>query len=150
MSMNSKSKLADFRASVTISAPIGEVWKKLVDWKSQGQWMALTKVNSSADRDGSSGIGTTISAFTGIGKIGIWDEMKITVWSPETFCAVDHYGRWIKGIGEFRLIEIAPGETRFDWYERIDAPAAILALIKPGILLAVNYSLAKFARGFNN
>ena len=100
MSMNSKSKLADFRASVTISAPIGEVWKKLVDWKSQGQWMALTKVNSSADKDGSSGIGTTISAFTGIGKIGIWDEMKITAWSPETFCAVDHYGRWIKGIGE--------------------------------------------------
>lgn len=150
MSMNSKSKLADFRASVTISAPIGEVWGKLVDWKSQGQWMALTKVNSSADKDGSSGIGTTISAFTGIGKIGIWDEMKITTWIPETFCAVDHYGRWIKGIGEFRLIEIAPGETRFDWYERIDAPAAILALIKPGILLAVNYSLAKFARGFNN
>ena len=69
MSMNRKYKLADFRASVTISAPIGEVWKKLVDWKSQGQWMALTKVNSSADKDGLSNIGTTISAFTGIGKI---------------------------------------------------------------------------------
>jgi hypothetical protein len=112
--------------------------------------MALTKVNSSADIDGISSIGTTISAFTGIGKIGIWDEMKITAWNPETFCAVDHYGRWIKGIGEFRLVEIAPGKTRFDWYERIDAPTAILTLIKPGILLAVNYSLSKFARGFNN
>ena len=66
MSMKSNSTIADFRASVTISAPIGEVWKKLVDWKSQGQWMALTKVNSSADIDGISSIGTTISAFTGI------------------------------------------------------------------------------------
>jgi hypothetical protein len=70
--------------------------------------------------------------------------------NPETFCAVNHYGRWIKGIGEFRLTEIGQGKTRFDWYERIDAPTAILALIKPGILIAVNYSLAKFARGFNN
>jgi len=133
-----------------VPAPISEVWEKLVDWKSQGDWMALTKVTSSADVDGLSGVGTTISAFTGIRRIGIWDEMKISAWSPETFCAVDHLGRWIKGIGEFRLTVVDQNRTRFDWYERIDAPTVILALIKPGVLIAVNYSLAKFARGFSD
>lgn len=147
--MRTKSKLPHFRASVNISAPISQVWLRLVDWKSQGDWMALTKVNSSADIDGESKVGTTISAFTGIGKIGIWDEMKISDWQPDTFCAVEHYGRWIKGIGQFQLIAVSVDKTRFDWYERIDAPAPLLALIKPGILIAVNYSLMKFSRGFN-
>jgi hypothetical protein len=72
--------------------------------------------------------------------------MKVTEWNPPNFCAVDHYGKFIKGLGEFRLIEIAPGRIRFDWYEKIDAPKPILLLIKPGILIAVTYSLRKFAR----
>ena len=45
--------------------------------------------------------------------------------------------------------EIVAAETiRFDWYEKIDAPKPILLLIKPGILIAVTYSLRKFARSF--
>ena len=49
-------------------------------------------------------------------------------------------------IGEFRLAELSPSDTRFDWYERIDAPQWLLALIKPGIILAVKFSLSRFAR----
>lgn len=138
--------LSEFRVSIRINVPQVEVWKYLVDWKSQGDWMALTSVTSSADDSGVSGIGTEIHAFTGIGKFGIMDEMRVTKWDPPNFCAVDHYGRWIKGIGEFRLIAISDSTTRFDWYERIDAPTALLALIKPGILIAVRFSLRKFAR----
>jgi hypothetical protein len=108
--------------------------------------MALTKVRSSVDKGGTSGIGTDIKAFTGIGKVGILDEMRIVTWEPPHFCAVDHYGRWIKGIGEFRLVKITDDMTRFDWYEKIQAPKLLLALIKPGILIAVLYSLRKFAR----
>jgi hypothetical protein len=136
----------EFRVSVHVSAPVSEVWEKLVHWKSQGDWMALTRVWSTADDDGESGIGTVIEAFTGIGKFGVLDQMKVVQWSPPTFCAVDHYGRFIKGIGEFRLVELSPSDTRFDWYERIDAPQWLLALIKPGIILAVKFSLSRFAR----
>lgn len=114
--------LNEFKLSISISAPISEVWEKLVDWKSQSEWMALTHVWSSADHDGKSGVGTVIEAFTGIGKFGVLDQMKVVEWKPPTFCAVNHFGRFIKGIGEFRLVELSPSETRFDWYERIDAP----------------------------
>jgi len=140
--------LKEFRVSVTIDAELNEVWQKLVDWKSQGEWMALTKVWSSVDDGGASGIGTEISAFTGIGKIGVLDKMRVTAWEPPKFCAVYHYGKIIKGIGEFRLTAIEERKVRFDWYEEIEAPKILLALIKPGILLAVTYSLRKFARTF--
>ena len=138
--------LNEFKLSISISAPISEVWEKLVDWKSQSEWMALTHVWSSADHDGKSGVGTVIEAFTGIGKFGVLDQMKVVEWKPPTFCAVNHFGRFIKGIGEFRLVELSPSETRFDWYERIDAPRWLLALIRPVILVAVKFSLSRFAR----
>lgn len=138
--------LNEFRVSVDITGSIDHVWNQLVDWKSQGDWMAMTKVWSSADDTNDSGIGTIIEAFTGVGRLGILDQMKITQWEPPYFCAVDHYGKLIKGIGEFRLTQVAPGLVRFDWFERIDAPKLVLLLIKPGILIAVTYSLRKFAR----
>jgi len=138
--------LEEFRVTVTVSGEINKVWEKLVDWKSQGEWMALTKVSSSVDDGGVSGIGTEISAFTGVGRFGVLDKMRVTKWEPPIFCAVDHYGRWIKGIGEFRLTQISLDKVRFDWYEKINAPKFLLALVKPGIILAVTYSLRKFAR----
>ena len=138
--------LNEFRVSVKVFAPVDQVWNKLVNWQSQGEWMALTKVWSSADQDGKSGVGTVIEAFTGIGPFGVLDEMRITKWDPPTFCAVDHYGKYIKGLGEFTLVGLSPDVTRFDWYEKIDAPSWLLAVIKPGILITVRYSLWKFAR----
>ena len=140
--------LKDFYAQVTISAPVNEVWRALVDWQRHGEWMALTRVTSSDTGADDSGIGTTIEAFTGIGAFGVLDKMKIVSWEPPYFCRVDHYGKIIKGIGEFRLVDIG-GSTRFDWYEEIRAPKLILALIKPFILITVNFSLRKFARSFN-
>lgn len=140
--------LKDFYAKVIIDAPLNEVWRALVQWENQGDWMALTRVSASDQGADDSGIGTTIEAFTGIGPFGILDKMKVTLWEPPNFCRVDHYGRLIKGIGEFRLVDLG-NKTRFDWYEEIKAPSLILALIKPFILLTVNFSLRKFARTFN-
>ena len=139
--------LSEFRARVTIEASVSQVWRELVNWESQGNWMALTKVTSSDKGADDSGIGTTIEAFTGVGPFGVLDKMKVTEWQPPTFCRVDHYGKIIKGIGEFELIEVG-GKTRFDWFEKIEAPKLVLLLIKPFILISVNYSLRKFARSF--
>lgn len=139
--------LSEFRASVTIAAPVAKVWRELVNWEDQGNWMALTKVAASDSGADDSGIGTVIEAFTGIGRFGVLDKMKVVDWEPPTFCRVDHYGKFIKGIGEFKLVELE-GKTRFDWFEEIRAPKFILLVIKPFTLLAVNYSLRKFARTF--
>jgi hypothetical protein len=139
--------LKDFNATVFVAAPQIEVWSSLVDWESQGDWMALTKVTASDHGADDSGVGTTIDAFTGIGALGILDRMKVIDWEPPKFCRVDHYGKIIRGIGEFRLTEVA-GVTRFDWYEEIKAPKLVLLLIKPFILITVKLSLRKFARSF--
>lgn len=139
--------IEEFRVSLRVSAPIQEVWNELVTWKNQGNWMALTKVTSSHFGPKDSGVGTTIEAFTGIGKFGIIDQMKVIDWQPPTYCKVDHYGKFIKGIGIFNLTE-EDDITRFDWFEEIKAPRALLIFIKPFILIAVYVSLRKFARGF--
>jgi hypothetical protein len=140
--------LKDFYAEVTINAPVHEVWRALVQWEKQGDWMALTRVSASDQGADDSGIGTTIEAFTGIGPFGVLDKMKVSSWEPPHFCRVEHFGRVIKGIGEFRLVDLGD-KTKFDWYEEILAPKLILALIKPFILLTVNFSLRKFARTFD-
>lgn len=44
--------LKEFRVSVVIDSNLQNVWNRLVDWKSQGEWMALTKVWSSVDKIG--------------------------------------------------------------------------------------------------
>jgi hypothetical protein len=144
--------IEDFRLSVTIPASRDRVWQRLVDWKAQGEWMLMTRVTASDLGSDDSGIGTTIDAFTGIGRFGLLDRMKVTEWQPPIFCAVEHYGKWIKGVGEFHLVELDDQgdgpKVRFDWYERIDAPRIILALIKPGVLFGVFISLRRFARSF--
>ena len=140
--------LKDFYAEVTINAPVNEVWRALVQWEKQGDWMALTRVSASDKGADDSGIGTTIEAFTGIGPFGVLDKMKVSSWEPPHFCRVEHVGRVIKGIGEFRLVDQGD-KTKFDWYEEILAPKLILALIKPFILLTVIFSLRKFARTFD-
>ena len=138
----------EFRITIKIKAPVNKVWNELVTWRNQGNWMALTKVESSDVGPDDSGIGTTIKAFTGIGKFGVLDLMKVTDWQSPYFCRVDHYGKIIKGIGEFKLTQVGD-ETRFDWYEEIIAPKAILFIVKPFILFAVFLSLRKFAGSIN-
>jgi uncharacterized protein YndB with AHSA1/START domain len=126
--------------SVVIAAPIEKVWASLADWESQGEWMLQTKVDvTSQIREG---VGTTIAAFTGIGKIGVMDHMVVTSWQPPTICDVLHTGKIIKGTGRFELTAIDSMTTRFDWSEEIVARRALFLLIAPGLYVGVRISLA--------
>jgi len=140
-----------FQITITIDAPIEKVWRKIVDWESQGQWMAMTRVHASHRGADDSAVGTTIDAFTGIAKIGILDRMQVTEWNPPELCVVEHYGRVIKGVGIFRLRSMSDevaGRTEFFWFEEINGFRPLLLLLKPGIMVAVYFSLRKFARTF--
>ena len=130
--------------SLVIQAPIETVWASLADWESQGDWMLQTTVEVSSDiREG---VGTTIAAFTGIGKIGVMDHMQVTKWEPPFICDVLHTGKIIKGTGRFQLTAIDAQSTRFDWSEEILAPRALYLLIAPGLYAGVRLSLANLSR----
>lgn len=130
--------------SLIIKAPIGKVWAALADWESQGKWMLQTSVKVTSEiREG---VGTSIAAFTGVGKFGIMDHMSVTSWQPPNVCDVVHTGKLIKGTGRFELTAIDEATTRFDWSEEILAPRAIFLLIAPGLYAGVRISLTALRR----
>jgi len=140
--------------SLTIDAPREAVWKKIADWKSQGDWMLQTKVWVTSTQV--EGVGTSIAAFTGplhmfyprLKSLGLLDLMVVTQWQPPHRCDVDHAGKVLKGSGSFQLSEINSSSTRFDWSETIVAPKAIFLLVAPFLYVGVRISLARFARSF--
>ncbi len=130
--------------NLEIKAPIEKVWQALAQWESQGDWMLLTKVEVVSEiREG---VGTSIAAFTGIGKLGLMDHMQVTKWQPPNICDVIHTGRIIKGTGSFELTQIDAFTTRFDWSEEILAPRPIFLLIAPGLYAGVRISLMALRR----
>ena len=130
--------------NLVINAPIEKVWAALADWESQGDWMLQTTVEVTSEiREG---VGTTITAFTGIGKFGVMDHMVVTSWQPPHICDVAHTGKIIKGTGRFQLSAIDADTTRFDWSEEIVTPRVIFLLIAPGLYAGVRISLAKLGR----
>ena len=130
--------------SLAIKAPIEKVWAALADWESQGDWMLQTRVDVTSEiREG---VGTTIAAFTGIGKLGVMDHMVVTSWQPPHICDVLHTGKIIKGTGRFELVVIDAETTRFNWSEEILAPRVLFLLIAPGLYAGVRISLTKLGR----
>ena len=140
--------------TVEINKPAKEVWRFLVDWRGQSDWMLQTKVWSELDQDRTikNGKGVLIFAFTGLFsrlypklKIGVLDTMEVINWQPPNKCEVVHIGRVIRGTGAFELVE-KKNKTTFYWSEEIIAPAILMAILKPFILLGVRISLRRFAR----
>lgn len=138
--------------SIIIDAPQSQVWRALTDWERQSTWMAMTHVSVLSH---GSELGTEIFALTGLWArrnisvkkyFGIMDHMIVTQWQPPVMCEVEHVGKIIKGIGRFTLQEISPHRTRFDWYEKINAPEFLIRLIRPAIMLGVRFSLRRFSR----
>jgi len=130
--------------NLIIKAPIETVWASLADWESQGEWMLQTTVEVTSEIR--QGVGTTIAAFTGIGKFGVMDHMVVTSWQPPRICDVLHTGKIIKGTGRFELTAIDQDTTRFDWSEEIVAPRVAFLVLAPGLYLGVRLSLAKLSR----
>jgi uncharacterized protein YndB with AHSA1/START domain len=130
--------------SLEIKAPIQKVWDELANWEKQSDWMLQTKVWVTSKIQ--SGVGTQISALTGIRSFGLLDTMEVTNWQPPHICDVIHTGRVIKGTGRFELTAIDAARTRFDWSEEITAPRALFILMVPGLYIGVRISLARFAR----
>jgi uncharacterized protein YndB with AHSA1/START domain len=135
--------------TVDVDAPVERTWAGAIDWAGQSQWMLGTRVWPTA-RDGQ-GVGGEIAAFTGAGRLGFLDTMRITTWEPPLRCHVVHTGRLVRGTGAFEVEPRLEGGSRFVWREDLDLPFGLLGragwrLGKPLFAFAVCLSLRRFAR----
>jgi hypothetical protein len=135
--------------AVDVNAPAQRVWDTLVDWPRQGEWLLLTRVR--ATDLGGRGVGGGVEAWTGAGPVGFLDPMTITEWVPPHRCAVRHEGKVVRGGGQFDVIDLGEGRSRFVWSEELDLPLGRAGrfgwpLVRPWFLAGVMVSLRRFRR----
>jgi uncharacterized membrane protein len=108
---------------VEVQAPADLVWRYVTDWPRQGEWMPLTRVErvDAADR-----VGGRFRAWTGIGPVGFWDTITITVWEEHpdgsARCEIMHTGSVVHGDAEFRVVPVGAGACRVRLWEHLDVP----------------------------
>ena len=144
-------KPVELSLSVEIDATQQEVFDKVVDWESQGEWMLGTKVKGT--KNNGQGLGGEIVAWTGFWKIGFNDPMVITKWIEPNIVDVTHLGKIVKGTGSMIVERIDENKSRFIWSESINLPLGLLGklgwfFIKPLFASGIKYSLNKFALTF--
>jgi hypothetical protein len=140
----------ELTVSVDVEAPPMQVWRALVDWERQGEWMPLTDVQVvSGDPHG---VGGRIEARTGmpIGsrRVGLLDTMEITGWHPPHRVEVLHTGRVVRGPGIFEVRSRMAGATVV-WTEQLDLPLGRLGslgwpLVRPAAAFALHLGLNRF------
>lgn len=144
-------KPVELTLSVEVNASQKEVFDKVVDWESQGEWMLGTKVK--ATKNNGQGLGGEIVAWTGFWKIGFNDPMVITQWVEPKIVDVTHLGKIVKGTGSMIVERIDENKSRFIWSESINLPLGLFGklgwiFIKPFFASGIKYSLNKFALTF--
>ena len=135
--------------SVDVDASVEATWRGATDWDGQGDWMLGTSVRGTAQ--GGQGVGGGIEAFTGIGRVGVVDTMRIEQWEPPHRCHVVHTGRVVRGTGTFVVEPRAGGRSRFVWREDLELPLGVLGRLgwlqaRPLFAFGVRLSLRRFAR----
>src|SRR3954452_14964572 len=86
-------------ASVDVDATVDQAWASVTDWRAQGAWMPLTRVDvvgAVGDR-----LGTRRRGVTGIGPAAVVEEREVDRWEPPYRCDVRHDGRLVRGKGVF-------------------------------------------------
>jgi hypothetical protein len=140
----------ELTVSVDVEAPPLQVWRALVDWERQGEWMPLTDVQVvSGDPHG---VGGRIEARTGMPvgsrRVGLLDTMEITGWHPPYRVEVLHTGRVVRGPGIFEVRSRMAGATVV-WTEQLDLPLGRLGrlawpLVRPAAAFALHMGLSRF------
>ena len=142
--------MPELTVSVDVEAPPLQVWRALVDWERQGEWMPFTDVQVvSGDPHG---VGGRIEARTGMPvggrRVGLVDTMEITGWHPPHRVEVLHTGRVVRGPGIFEVRSRMAGATVV-WTEQLDLPLGRLGrlgwpLVRPAAAFALHMGLSRF------
>lgn len=144
---------AHISLSIPVAADVETVFAKFTDWPAQGEWMFQTHVHTTAagTEGWGRGVGAEISAFTGFGKLGFWDTMKITQWEAPTRVDVLHTGKVVRGTGTMIVESVTPTTSTFIWSEDLELPLGAFgafgfAIVRPLFVAGVRHSLTQFAQ----
>jgi uncharacterized protein YndB with AHSA1/START domain len=121
------------RAEIDIDAPAAAVWAYVTDWPRQAEWIPLTRVEAVDD---ARSVGGRLRAWTGVGPVGFWDTMTISVWEEPAWqeptseesshgsarCEVVHTGAVLRGDGGFVVTARGGEACTFTWWERLSLP----------------------------
>jgi hypothetical protein len=140
---------ADLALTQRVKAPQEKVFDEIVNWPKQGEWMLGTKVW--VTKNNGEGVGGEFAAFTGVGKLGFLDPMRITEWNRPHSVSVIHLGKVVKGTGAMQVKKISENESEFIWSESIYPPLGFFGyvgykIIEPFFKIAIQKSLKKFAQ----
>ncbi len=124
------------------------VWRLLVDWERQGDWMreASDFEVVSHDREG---VGVEALATVRIGGIATRDRIRVDVWEPRRHLGIVHLG-WVGGRGDLSLTRRGEGRTQLDWREELVPPWGLigalgLRLLRPLIIRVFRQDLRALA-----
>ena len=143
--------MPELTVSMDVEAPPLQVWRALVDWERQGEWMPMTDVRVvGGDRHGEGG---RVEARTGLpvggGRhVGVLDTLEITGWHPPHRVEVLHTGRVVRGPGIFEVRSRAAGAT-VTWTELLDLPLGAVGraawpVMKPLAAFVLRLGLNRF------
>ena len=116
------------RAEVRVQAPAQDVWDYVTDWPRQAEWIPLTRVEivPSEPGDRARRVGGRFRAWTGVGPVGFWDTITITVWEEEpdgsARCEIMHTGSVVHGDAEFGVVPDGPAACTVTLWENLDVP----------------------------
>jgi len=114
---------------VEVDVPAEVLWRKVMDWERQGDWMLATEVRHTGG-DGRSP-GSQWNATTGLGPLAVVDTIELVELAEggPWRAVVRHTGRVIKGDGVFEVAELGPRRSRFTMAERLDLPFGALGRV---------------------
>ncbi len=143
--------MPELTVSVDVEAPPLQVWRALVDWERQGEWMPLTDVRVVGGDP--RGVGGRIESRTGMpvggGRhVGMLDTLEITGWHPPSRVEVLHTGQVVRGPGIFEVRPRMAGATVV-WTEQLELPLGRLGrlgwpLVRPAAAFALRMGLSRF------
>jgi len=145
--------VAELVVTVEVAASAPDVWAKLTDWPTHGQWMLLTRVEPTTPE--TSGVGTGIVGITGAGLIAMRDTMVVSSWQPPPAdparCGVEHTGKLVRGSGAFEVEAVDARHSRVIWSEWVRPPFGLLGelgwfVVRPLVALGLTISLRRMAK----
>jgi hypothetical protein len=105
---------------VEVGVPAAVAFAAVTDWLRQSDWVPFTRVRITRG-DGRSA-GSTLAAYTGVGRLGFTDYMEIVRYEPPHLAEVAHYGKIVRGSGAIRVEELSDGRALIVWEEWLHLP----------------------------